>query len=244
MALWITVDNLPSTDAQYTAADWRPLGDSAGGEGVDRERGRWSDSITGLPQLPAPAVFTFHTLLRRMPPPVSLTLVMSNDAAFWSVFFSIADVVPNLLGVGSTKSGFSVLVKIAHVLLHCAPPNYILLQGRPSSAFVAPCKIVCIRAVERLIFLIALIAWLIILIAQFSTGLVYVVGCRQRMTARLAVHDSSTRCDHCRTCHQTMMHSWPINRHLLLIISWILLNRQLHIGTPASENLINFFNRD
>jgi len=34
---------------------------------------------------------------------------------------------------------------------------------------------------------------------------VTVVGCRQRTTARLAVHDSSAGCDHCRNCHQTMM---------------------------------------
>jgi len=38
----------------------------------------------------------------------------------------------------------------------------------------------------------------------------------------VADHDSSTRCDHCRTCHQTMMHNWQINRHLSLIINWIL----------------------
>jgi len=32
----------------------------------------------------------------------------------------------------------------------------------------------------------------------------FVVSCHQRTTARLAVHDSSTRCDHCWICHQTM----------------------------------------
>jgi len=48
-------------------------------------------------------------------------------------------------------------------------------------------------------------------VAVNSTGPVYVVGCRQRTTARLAVHDSSTRCDHCRTCRQMMMHNWQIN---------------------------------
>jgi len=51
-----------------------------------------------------------------------------------------------------------------------------------------------------------------------STSLVYVVGCHQETTARLADHDSSTRCDHCRTCHQTVMHNWQLNWHLLLII--------------------------
>jgi len=68
-----------------------------------------------------------------------------------------------------------------------------------------------------------------------STGLVHAVGCHQRMTARLAVYDSSTRCNHCQICHQRMTY----NRPLLLIINRILFDHQittvqLHIGTPVS----------
>jgi len=55
------------------------------------------------------------------------------------------------------------------------------------------------------------------------------------------LHVSSTRCDHCWTCRQTILFACQLL--LNMIINWLLFDRQTTTGTPTSRNLcvcINF----